>query len=286
MPSNCEVDIGLGALLISGLIAMALWGVACVQVYTYFIGSSSDRLLLKAMIASLCVLTTFDSALVCHFLYYYLIMQFGNPLAMLSPFWSNAVHNAIRPVIGFILRTMFTHRVYILSDKSIRLTVWITVLSFTGFVAAVFVTITGFGPFTSYQQAVEYLDLAAVTLANLSITVSLCYLLHRSRTGFRRTNSVIRVLMMYTVNTGGIVTLGSSLSLVEAVTNFRGPSDILGSFAIILNGMYLNSYLASLNAREGIRNQFQTSGPVSVQSQFLSPMNFAPNSESTSLPRP
>ncbi|TFK58429.1 hypothetical protein BDN72DRAFT_86437 [Pluteus cervinus] len=274
MPS--KIDISLGALLIGGLIAMALLGVACVQGYTYFNQSSSDRLLLKGTIAFLLILTTFDSALVDHFLYFYLIKQFGNPLVLSTLVWSLTVHNAIRPVVGFIIRTMFAHRVYIFSNKSILLTSWITVFSFMGFAAAVLLEIPG--NIASYQEEFLYLNLAAVTLANLSITISLCYLLYRSRTGFRRTHSVIRLLMMYTINTGGIVTLGSLSSLVNFSIHPQGPSSILDSISRILNGMYLNSYLAGLNAREGIRDQFNE--PVSVRSQLGLPMAFAPGSSS------
>ncbi|TFK66415.1 hypothetical protein BDN72DRAFT_148293 [Pluteus cervinus] len=57
------------------------------------------------------------------------------------------------------------------------------------------------------------LNFATVTLTGLSIAISLCYLLHRSRTGFLRTDSTIRVLMVYTVNTGGIVALGALVML-------------------------------------------------------------------------
>jgi hypothetical protein len=68
-----------------------------------------------------------------------------------------------------------------------------------------------------------YLNFAAGTSSDLSVALALCYLLRGSRTGFQRfvdashdfqtmiqnillrTDSLIRVLMMYTVNTGLIV---------------------------------------------------------------------------------
>ncbi|TFK72622.1 hypothetical protein BDN72DRAFT_957136 [Pluteus cervinus] len=303
MPSE---DISLGAMLISGLIAMALWGIACVQVYTYFIGSSSDRLLLKATIAFLCVLTTFDSALVCHFSYFYLITRFGSPLGLSGKLWcvvslahpTACAYVNLLPIStshsqqtgAILLITQFGSKDIIFSPANASacrmFTHLVLINTYVAQLKAFPVVIRHFrffGSDASIWADVDDLNIATVALANLSITISLCYLLHRSRTGLRRTNSVIRVLMMYTINTGGIVTLDSSLSMVEAVTKFRGPGDIPVSIAIILNGLYLNSYLAGLNAREGIRSQFQTNSLVSIRSQLFR-MTFAPSS--TSSPRP
>ncbi|TFK72621.1 hypothetical protein BDN72DRAFT_894605 [Pluteus cervinus] len=89
--------------------------------------------------------------------------------------------------------------------------------------------------------------------------------------------------MMYTINTGGLVTVGSLLDLVDLVVYPQGPGDIVDSLSYILNGMYLSSYLASLNAREDIRDRFND--PVSVRSQLGLPMAFAPVSIQTSLQR-
>ncbi|TFK72633.1 hypothetical protein BDN72DRAFT_835932 [Pluteus cervinus] len=285
MPS--ELEIGLGVLLMGSLFAMALWGVTCVQVYTYFTRSSSDRLILKATITFLLVLITFDRALLNYILYFYLIKQFGNPLTLWVVNWSNFAHDTIRPVVGFIVRTMFIHRVYIFSNKSILLASWIMVFSFTGLVTGVLLQLSGFFGPDAIADGLIYSNLGAVTLANLSITTSLCYLLHRSKTGFRRTNSIVQVLIIYTVGTGGLVTLGSLLTVVGAVFASRAPDQaapvpaaIVDCITRILNGMYLSSYLAGLNAREAIRDQFND--PISVRSQLGLPMTFAPG---TSAPQ-
>ncbi|KAG6836349.1 hypothetical protein H0H93_008905 [Arthromyces matolae] len=67
-------DNTLGALLVGGLVSMA---------------SSRDPLVFKLLIAFLWVLDTFDAALNCHILYYYLVTNYLNPLAIAKPVWFN-----------------------------------------------------------------------------------------------------------------------------------------------------------------------------------------------------
>lgn len=100
----------------------SLWGVTCVQTYTYFQRSSKDQTIFKLLVScnalqladlfsslfprwgssgnrhyAHCVacclnvlfrgLDTFDSFLNCHILYYYFVTNFANPLAIASPVW-------------------------------------------------------------------------------------------------------------------------------------------------------------------------------------------------------
>jgi len=46
-------DNTLGALLIGGLVATALWGVTCVQTFAFFMGETKDRAWHKALVAFL-----------------------------------------------------------------------------------------------------------------------------------------------------------------------------------------------------------------------------------------
>ncbi|TFK59932.1 hypothetical protein BDN72DRAFT_567569 [Pluteus cervinus] len=279
---NCTIT----SYLFDGLIGMMFWGVTCGQVYMYFDQSSSDRLLLKVTIAFLFVLNTLNSALVDHFVYFHLIMDFGNPLTLWSTPVSKLALAVIRPVFACTMQAVFAHRVHILSNKNIILTAWIVVLSFAGFAFSMWAAITdGMQLVPEYSYISNYLAIAFTILADFSITIALCYLLHKSRTGFRRTTSIIRVLMMYTVNTGAIMFLNSSTLLavmddmdVALVNNNLCVAEVFYGIRFIGNGMYLSSYLAGLNAREGLRDQFNE--PVSVRSQLGLPMAFAPQSTS------
>ncbi|TFK72662.1 hypothetical protein BDN72DRAFT_894641 [Pluteus cervinus] len=266
---NVNLDTTFGALLVSALLSTTLWGVTCIQTYIYFSQKSRDRPIYKAIVALLFALDILDSALVAHFSYYYMVTHSANPLISLVPNWSCNVRSSVSFLSEFIIRMMFTIRVYKFSKKNLILIIWIISFSLIPMGITIFSTTDGFIThffgklWTSSAGSMIFIG---STVADLSIAISLCYLLHRSRTGFRRTDSLIRVLMMYTVNTGAIVALSGSIHIAIFVA--IRPNLLHFIPYLILGKLHLNSYLASLNARETIREKFQNQDPILVESQF------------------
>ncbi|KAF8154736.1 hypothetical protein B0H34DRAFT_799487 [Crassisporium funariophilum] len=257
MPTLPAFDNTLGSLLVGGLLAMALWGITCVQTYNYFLSCTGDRLYLKSMVAFLWVLDTFDSALNGHILYYYMVSNYANPLAMFTPVWSVIIHVAITTISNFVIRAMFISRVFRLSNRNYWLTGWILATSFSDLVVGIVITVKAFG-IASYLElntlsSLLYTTFALGTGSDLSLAVALCWLLRQQRTGFRRTDSLIKVLMMYTVNTGMIVAIDAALGMIMYIVmpnNF-----IFLGFYLLLSKLYVNAYLATLNARENLRER-------------------------------
>ncbi|TBU46915.1 hypothetical protein BD309DRAFT_556668 [Dichomitus squalens] len=94
--------------------------------------------------------------------------------------------------------------------------------------------------------------LGMVIAADGILTVLLTIVLHRSRTGFKSTDSMINVLIMYTFNTGLLTGTISSISFFMAVFYLNTLiDDGLDLFAAKL---YANSLLAVLNSRHFLRN--------------------------------
>ncbi|RDB30082.1 hypothetical protein Hypma_013903 [Hypsizygus marmoreus] len=263
-------DNTLGALLVGGLVAMALWGVTCVQTFTFFTRRSRDRLPFKLGIAFLWALDTFDSALNGHILYHYLVSNYLNPLAISKPVWSVIIHVAITSISDFFIRSMFAMRFYRLSKGNIPVTAWVMAVSITDLVCGIVITAKAFG-IESYLEldklsSLLYLNFAAGTTSDLSVALGLCYLLFTSRTGFRRTDTLINILMIYTVNTGLIVALDAALGMITYIVmpnNF-----VFLGFYLLLSKLYLNSYLATINAREDLREKIDD--PVSIHLSQIS----------------
>ncbi|TFK72649.1 hypothetical protein BDN72DRAFT_304172 [Pluteus cervinus] len=268
---NVNLDTTFGALLIGGLVSTALWGVTCVQTYTYFTQSSRDRPAYKAIILFLFAMDTFDSVLTGHFLYDYMVTHSADPLPSLFLTWSFNVRATVSFGSDFTIRMMFAMRVYKFSNKNLVPTTWIVTFSLIALGSGLFSIVKGF-QVHSLARLHELLNaisviFAATVAADLGITISLCYLLHKSRTGFRRTDSLIRVLMMYTINTGAISVLDGSIIMGIAITM---PQNFLYDIPYLpLGKLHLNSYLACLNAREAIRERFQMQDPIFMESQIL-----------------
>ncbi|GLB41284.1 hypothetical protein LshimejAT787_0904990 [Lyophyllum shimeji] len=250
-------DNTLGALLVGGLVSMALWGITCVQTFTFFTRKSRDRPLFKLMIAFLWALDTFDSALNGHILYYYLVTNYLNPRAIAVPIWSVILHVAITSISDFIIRTMFAYRFWRLSKGNIIVTGWIMAVSLTDLVCGIVITVKAFGISTYLEldkiSDLLYLNFAAGTTSDLSLALALSWLLVRSRTGFRKTDTLINILMAYTVNTGLIVGVDAALGMITYIVMPR--NFVFLGFYLLLSKLYLNSYLATLNAREDLRER-------------------------------
>ncbi|KAL0068954.1 hypothetical protein AAF712_003947 [Marasmius tenuissimus] len=93
---------------------------------------------------------------------------------------------------------------------------------------------------------------ALAAAGDVYITGSLSFLLHRSRTGFQRSDAIITKLIHFTVNTGLLTTccaVGSLISILAAPTTF-----IYIAFFFTIGRLYANSLLCTLNARSYIRN--------------------------------
>ncbi|KAG6835556.1 hypothetical protein H0H93_000234 [Arthromyces matolae] len=58
------------------------------------------------------------------------------------------------------------------------------------------------------------IELAATSLCDIAISISLWYYLHRNRSGFARTETVVKKLILYTVNIGLLTSGASSLTLI------------------------------------------------------------------------
>ncbi|TFK72641.1 hypothetical protein BDN72DRAFT_303629 [Pluteus cervinus] len=281
-----NLDTSFGALLIGGLISTALWGVTCIQTYTYFTRKSQDGPVYKAIIVLLFALDTLDSVLLSHFMYYYMVIHSADPVVSLVPNWSSMARSVVSFLSDFIVRTMFAIRVYKFSKNNLILIAWITIFSILAFVSGLFSLIKILQNH-SVVHVHELSDIvsfifAAATVADFSISISLCYLLHKSRTGFRRTDSLIRVLMIYSVNSGAIVLLDAIPTLVTFITM---PQTLVYDITYLSSGkLYFNSYLACLNAREAIREEFLREDPVLVSQleQGIATQTEVPSAQSVS----
>ncbi|KAJ7148773.1 hypothetical protein C8R43DRAFT_1008707 [Mycena crocata] len=237
--------------------ACSLWGVTCVQTFTFFMNETTDRTAHKTLVALLWVLDTFDTVLNGHILYFYLVTNYLAPQTIIYPVWSVIIHVAATSISNFIVRSAFARRVYRLSNGNIPGTILIVALSLLDLSCGVIITAKAFHMKTYLEldklSSLMYLNFAAGTGSDLSVALAMCYLLRGSKTGFRRTDSLISVLMMYTVNTGLIVALDASAGMFTYI--FMPHNFIFLGFYLLLSKLYLNSYLAILNARPGLRVQ-------------------------------
>ncbi|KAH9920026.1 uncharacterized protein BXZ73DRAFT_104841 [Epithele typhae] len=240
-----SLDDTLGAGFLGLVAASCFYGITVVQTFIYYKRNEMDPGFLKGLVFFLWILDSLHLALVVHAIYFYAVINFANPAALEVLVWSILIVSSLTVFGGSIAFPV----------KAFQLP------SFTALPTI---------------SDILYVALGAGVVADLIIAASMCILLARRRTGFSKTDSTVRVLMIYSVNTGALTSLCALLCLITYAsmpTNF-----VFIAFYFVLPKLFLNSMLATLNARRPLRegnSGAMMSFPLSVTQSDNAPMSFS-----------
>ncbi|EIM81688.1 uncharacterized protein STEHIDRAFT_161859 [Stereum hirsutum FP-91666 SS1] len=276
--ASVDIDDTFGAALIGLLVASVLYGATILQTWIYFSlvstsdlyrdkllrivhrldrhSSKSDTRTTKALVFSLFFLDTMHLILCIRTIYWYLITNYNNPPALDASVWSMNIQTDFNGLIGLFVELFFARRVWMMSGNML-LTGVIVILATIHFSLGVVFTVRGFalGRFSLYSELtwVTCTGLGSAAAADIIIAGAMCWYLFHSRTGFKRTDSMLMALMLYSINTG----LVTSVVATTAVITFAiMPTNFVWLACFwVLGKCYVNSFLAILNGRESIRER-------------------------------
>ncbi|KAH9896912.1 hypothetical protein C8Q73DRAFT_432890 [Cubamyces lactineus] len=249
-----SLDNTFGAFLLATFLGLVLYGLTLHQSYRYVRLFPNDAKSLKAIVALTVILETFHSVLCMHTCYYYLVTHYFDPTALLDGVWSIRISPISTALVVLLSEGFYARRVYYVGTRyrTIVLIVPILMLAVLGFATAASIeafirpTFADFGKVAWTTSA----GFGAAVAIDLLLTGTLTITLHKSRTGFKRTDSLIDVLIIYTINTGLVTGIFSVLSLIFALV---APNNMIYSaFNLIATKCYANSVLAVLNSRKTI----------------------------------
>ncbi|KAM5535301.1 hypothetical protein V8D89_010986 [Ganoderma adspersum] len=248
------LDDTLGAAFIGHTVATVLYGITTLQTFMYYRYNLKDPPILKASVAGLWLLDSLHVGLITGAMYWYCITNFTNLMAVQKPIWPITTMILVSNLSNSIIRGIFCHRLYRLGHRSLWLPTIIAAMSIFIIVdAAYFSTklfhVDSFTRITEFSWGL-YAGLAVEATVDLVVAIAQCVLLRKFETGIRSTDSSIRVLMTYSINTG----LLTSFCAIGAVVSFAAAPRkfIYFAFYFVLSKMYVNSLLATLNARGSI----------------------------------
>ncbi|KZT18092.1 hypothetical protein NEOLEDRAFT_1143855 [Neolentinus lepideus HHB14362 ss-1] len=249
-----------GNVLICMFIAAVLNGITLTQAFYYYRAYSDDRRSLKAVVAVISALETLHTVYCLTWAYVYLINHFGDVDNFDHIYWTISTTVVISVLVAGIVHCYYVRRVWYMSNKNKLLTVVIALLAIMRFsfgitVAAFCYYIPHWSTFRSHEYANAVVGVALASAASVDIlaALSLIYYLRKTRPGLHLADSRVNVLTVYIVNTGLITSVFSLIILVTFVA-LRSNLVFL-AFVEIQSRLYANSFLASLNARQTLRNQ-------------------------------
>ncbi|KAJ8700628.1 hypothetical protein PTI98_003637 [Pleurotus ostreatus] len=254
--SAIAIDNTMGAALIGCILAAALYGVSTVQTFFYFTHYSRDPWYTQQIVLAVWVFDTLHQALITHTVYHYVISNYFNPTALGNMIWSILLEVLVNGFIGLIVQSYLMHRIWRLSGKKIWPLILIGPFIVGEFMCSLVFTIlslqmTTFAELTSLKGLSMSVNVLAAA-GDLLISICLVLMLHKRRTGFKKSNTIISRLIIFTINTGLLTTMCAIASLISILV--WDTTLIYVSFFFCIGRFYANTLLATLNARSIIRS--------------------------------
>ncbi|KAH8096757.1 hypothetical protein BXZ70DRAFT_1009439 [Cristinia sonorae] len=285
---NLDINNTLGALFVGGIFVAIFFGITSAQAFTYFKRNPKDKLLYKVAVAILWTIDALHLSFIAHAGYHYAVTNYMKPTALLVVSWSLIGQIVLTTTSDAIVRSIFAHRVWLLSGGNIFLIVLIVFASCAVFAGGMLFAVRA-AQVREFARLVEfswilYFSLGALTVADIIISASLCVLLRKQGSmAFSRTQSIVRSLMLYSINGSALTSLCAVVCLVTYAT--MSTNFIFEAFYFVLPKLYLNSLLATLNARESLRQTLTSTDLVSIPLSKTQTSNVVPPSPISPIKR-
>ncbi|KAI3603794.1 hypothetical protein WG66_006693 [Moniliophthora roreri] len=261
-------DMGytFGAFLLAVIVSSCLYGVMCLQTWYYF-RNYNDRLLLRGIVLAILALETIHITLAIHAIYHYLILNFGNPFALVEEVCILKATIPATVLITTIVHLFYAARIYQLSHQRDWWTPTIVcILKAIEFAVTINAARVRFYIAIAENERVMTMAIAgfASAVANdIVCAVALSYYLHTSRSGIKSTDTLINKLIAYAIHNGALTSL-TSISIVVLIAP-KPKNLVYFSMFEVIGNLYANSLLSTLNSRKSHANS-RVSLPVTVDS--------------------
>ncbi|KAI0353699.1 hypothetical protein OH77DRAFT_1522261 [Trametes cingulata] len=254
LPTIPSIANTYGAILLGSFASLMLYGLTLHQAYRYSRIHNRDPRYMKGYVIFILILDTFHTALCMHMCYWYLVTNYFRPERLFKGVWSL---NLVAVTVGTTIvacQGFFARRVYVIGQKFRIVAIVAAVMFLAELGFSISISVKAF-VLPNLQEFNQWAWLVSVAYgiavgSNAMLTAVLIYILHKSRTGFKRTDSIIDTLIKYAVCTGFITDV---FALIFALVQ---PHNLIYTgIDLVTSKLYVNSVLAALNFREAILSQ-------------------------------
>ncbi|KAF9066038.1 hypothetical protein BDP27DRAFT_1054529 [Rhodocollybia butyracea] len=246
-----------GGLYISAHVVSALWGISCMQIFTYFVHYPKDSAILKILVVVLWSIFTIQLVSIIQPEYFFLIASWGNPAALLVDPIETSVEALMTAITALIAQCFFTYRLYLFSRRMLFPIIFFPLI--IGQLVIEAVALHNSFTTTNVQELTTKSFINPTIASNAfpvvidaGIAACMAYWLFKEAKGAARSHVMIVRLITLTINSGFWT---ASVALVVLVGSIVGNlAQTYGTIYYLLCPLYCNTVLANLNAREYIRN--------------------------------
>ncbi|KAI0695498.1 hypothetical protein C8T65DRAFT_45188 [Cerioporus squamosus] len=208
-----EVESVLGSTLVGTFVGLVISGVTAQQTYRYFREYPADSMSLKVFVTGLLITDTLYSVELMHLCYHFLITGHGAPTALAVTVWSISLLPATMGLLVVLVQGFYTLRLYRFKPN------FIPVVAFSAIILLAIMALTigssiessqreSFSRITRYAS-VDIVLISMMLLGDLTLTLTFVLVLHRSRTGLKRSNFILDRLILYAVIATSLISLGT-----------------------------------------------------------------------------
>ncbi|PBK99130.1 hypothetical protein ARMGADRAFT_1074026 [Armillaria gallica] len=273
IPTNVEVLTG--AVFIGNLLNWGLFGCLVVQIHFYYLNYSSDRPVIRGLVAFAFVLEFVQTILVTHDAFITFCSQWGTPSALLRVGYIWLTLPIFGSLMSFVAQSFYAWRLRLLT-KAFWLPAIIVFISLTQFIAGIItgVIVIGINDVRELSKSFKAASvwLAGTAVCDIIIAGCMVYFLRKSKTGFHRTDALLTRIIVITIETGLASAAVATLDMILFL-KYRDQNWHLCT-AMMLSKLYANSLLVVLNSRRRIVTQtfsesdnLYSMGPMSSSSR-------------------
>ncbi|OSD04403.1 hypothetical protein PYCCODRAFT_1476423 [Trametes coccinea BRFM310] len=272
--ANPSLDSTLGVELLGFGIALALYGITTAQTVAYI--RRYGRPPFPPCMYMVLVLWLIDSVHITALSYsiaFYLVRRRGNPLVFLQPPWTLAVVIIISEINAIIVRFGYAYRIWRYSGRRplVPCIIAISSIVILGMHVSDLSTLPIGLVFSSEEvhlrswadgrrfQWTLYTAFSCQIAIDGLIAISMFLVLRQFRTGLKRLDLVITMIIMYAINTGFLTTIGVALSIIFFIV--EPDSFIFIGIYFTLPKLYTCSFLGILNAEQRLIQHASSTGP-------------------------
>ncbi|KAL5514910.1 hypothetical protein ACEPAG_2226 [Sanghuangporus baumii] len=251
------LDSTFGCLFLAVIFSSVFWGIGCLQLYLYCEKYwNTDGKWFKSYIFSIWILDTSHQALLLNFNYVYFVKGIIQPELLLRVSRSSIHCAIITAFIDAMAQAIFVRRAWYVSkkNKAITAVLCIAILAQFAITTAYYGQIYGATIVTQLTEAV-HTELAMnyiVVCTDALLAGVLVWLLYRSRSGVKRTDSIVNRVIMYTIGSGLVPAIWAIVAAIGAQVSPRSVIYLLVD--LVIPKLYFNCMLASLNVRSSLRS--------------------------------
>ncbi|KAF8904577.1 hypothetical protein CPB85DRAFT_1437761 [Mucidula mucida] len=249
-----DYDNTLGFMLLGTFINTFLLGLVSYQFAVYFASKFNDPLWLKLMVVSLLITDFFHSGSLIYLCWYYVVTNYANPGVLTHAYWPLPFTGVLTSIAAMITHVFLSWRYYSLT-KNVYIYVFLLCAATTsmalGFTTGI--RCWQLGEFVLFLEVVGVITGWLVCQAALDIIIAalLSWTFFMSRTGFHRTDDVLKRLIRGSIQTGLLAALWSIGDLVGFLVS--PESWIYFFFATCIGRMYTNTLMDTLNCRRSLK---------------------------------